>query len=83
MTDAVVHPEGHVDVVWNDGSSSQYPSLAALTAEIQEVDDDSDLTKKLALAWILARSPDLDPITQIQNKNFIFDVSHANPIRVQ
>ena len=72
-----------VFVRWEGGDETEFASLAALTEDVREADNDIDLTRRMALSWILARQPTLDNIAPIQNKDFSFDLSSPNPIKVQ
>ena len=83
MTDLVIQPGGYIDVVWNDGSTSQYQNLDRLTEQVTQHDNNQDLTKAMAVAWLLARQPTLSPITVLQNEDFTFDLSDPNPIKIQ
>jgi len=83
MTDLVIHPSGNIDVVWNDGSTSQYPDLAMLSEQVTKHDNNQDLVKAMAIGWLLARQPTLSPITVLKDKNFTFDLSDPNPIKIQ
>lgn len=68
---------------FSDGTELEFSSLASLTTIVQEPDTDAGLTRKLCLAYALARSSDLSNINPVKDKSFIFDLSNNNPIRVQ
>ena len=83
LTDVIKEPGGRVLVRFQGGIELEFASLAEVQEFAQEPDLDEDLTQKLCISWILHRSNDLSNINPIQNKNFIFDLSAGNPIRVQ
>ena len=70
-------------VQFDDGTLLEFNDLESLTNFAIGVDDDPDLTQKLCLAYALKRSSDLSNINPIQGKDFIFDLSAGNPIKVQ
>ncbi len=83
ITDIVHASSGKVFVRYASGTEKEFASLEELTQEIQGLDDDEGTTEDLALAWILARQPSLVNINPIKGKNFIYDLSSPNPIKVQ
>lgn len=75
-------PAGTVRVFWADGTAQEFPNFDALTTWALGPDKDQGLTQRMCVAYALARSPDLSNIAPVKGKNFVFDLSHAQPIRV-
>lgn len=75
--------DGGIQIEFQGGRGRTFSDLADLQSQVLGNDDDLDLTQELCLAWWLARSADLSNEAVIMNKDFTFDLSNANPIRVQ
>ena len=82
LADVIKYPT-YLEVIWGDGNSTIYNDVEELSADALAVDTDQDLVKKLCLAYLLARSPQLTNIATVKNKDFIFDLSAPQPIKVQ
>lgn len=74
---------GGIQIEFSDGHGLTFQSLQEIEQNIAVYDNDEDLTKFLCISWWLARSSDLSNTAVIVGKNFTFDLSNANPIRVQ
>jgi hypothetical protein len=74
---------GTVSATFGDGSVMIFESLQQLLDGCRDVDLDQDLVKRLCLAYAAARSADLSNVASVLNKNYTFDLSAAQPIRVQ
>jgi hypothetical protein len=74
--------EGYIDVMFSDSVGMTFRSLQELRDHIQPIDRDRDLAKRIALGWILARQPSLTNVSAIVNKQLIFDLANATPIRI-
>lgn len=82
LTKVEKRANGSVYVEFGDGSGIIYPHLDDLKLDARAPDTNVDLTKKLVLAYALARSENLTNVASIQGKQFIFDLTNNNPIRV-
>lgn len=82
LTEVIDHGN-YIEVRWGDGTGRYYSDISKITELVTSHDNNEELTKDLAIAWALARSPDLSTIATIANKNFTFNMSNPNPIRVQ
>jgi hypothetical protein len=65
-----------------DGAELEFASLADIKEAITSVDTTA-ATQLVALAWWLARSADGSNTNLIVGKNVTFDLSAAQPLRVQ
>lgn len=83
LTAVIKDPDGRVRVRFADGSEREFGSLAMLRSVVLRRDQDVGLTQDLCLAYALARSADLSNVNSVANKSFIFDLSVAQPIKVQ
>jgi len=87
-----VQPDGSVflDYDWTDnngttqgGLGATWPSIAELNEAVRLSLEGQDSSRLIAMAWILARSPDLTNVAQIEGKNVTIDFGAPAPIRVQ
>jgi hypothetical protein len=76
-------PATSLSVQFSDGTGYQFNDMNHLRSIITGLDSDPDFTRKLCLAYLLARSPDLSNVASVKNKSFIFDLSSPSPIKVQ
>lgn len=85
LTSVVKEPAPSTRVLVNfaDGTSFEFVSLADLADWARSEDMDVRLTKQLCVAYALARSADLSSVASVANKNFTFDLTNNQPIRVQ
>jgi hypothetical protein len=78
------NPDGSIHVVWQDGSSTRFLNLDEIRRRISTVGGNRELTENLLFAWFLARQPEgKNAATVLVGKTLTFDLSVANPIRVQ
>lgn len=74
---------GRVEIVFADGSGATWPTLADFVAEQdQAVFEDVDFLKRVALALIARRAPNLTSPAQIEGKVLTLDPTIANVMRV-
>lgn len=76
-------PSTVVRAQFSDGFELEFTDLEHLRLTVTGYDTDQTLTRHLCLAYTLARSSDLSNVSTVRNKNFTFDLSSNNPIRVQ
>ncbi len=82
LTEVFKPANGKVFVRYADGTELEFSSLAALEQELEEIDSNAGMTQMMALGWIHARQPLLNNINPIKDKDFTYDLSNPNPIRV-
>ena len=82
-TDFVIEPSGVITVTWVDGHQSQYDNMALLKSLIAELDAVPTNAELILMGWFLARSSDASNVNLVEGKKVTFDLSAANPIRVQ
>jgi hypothetical protein len=79
-------PSTRCRVQFTDGTELEFGTLAELREWALGIDSGpmgAELTRRMCLARLLALSPELTNINQIQGKNFTFDLTNAQPVRVQ
>ena len=86
LTSLRINPGGDVDVFFSDGAGQSFPDVTTAVAWAQEIDiptqQNIDAVKRMCLAYLAVRSPDLSTTAPVRDKAFTFDLSHAQPIRV-
>lgn len=83
MVDWIANPDGSIKVVWEDGHSNSFLNLEEVQAHIASLGSDNTVSERLLLAWFLARQPAGGNVNIVEGKRLTFDLSAANPIRVQ
>ena len=74
---------GQVQIEFSDGSGASWPSVADFVAEQdQMIFQDPDLLKRIALALIAVRAPNLTNPGLIVGKTLTFNPDIANVMRV-
>ena len=74
---------GAVTIVFSDGSGATWPTLADFVAEQdQAVFEDRELLRRVALALIARRAPNLTNPAQIEGKTLTFDPTINNVMRI-
>jgi hypothetical protein len=69
---------GIVRIAFDDGYGMEFPSVAAAKAWAEEVNENPAIAKRLALAYLVARSPTLAQVTSLVGKTVTMDLSKAN-----
>lgn len=80
---AIRRDPNRIEVIFDDGSGVGAPSVQLLSDMVVNLDTNRDTAKALAIAWWLARSPDATNDNLLVGKTLTFNLSAANPIRVQ
>ena len=83
LADWQVLGDGRIKVVWEDGHSNLFLNLNEVKAYIADLDANPVTAEQLLIAWFLARQPDGGNPSVVEGKRLTFDLSAANPIRVQ
>lgn len=83
MVDWAVLANGNVRVTWEDGHSNLFADMAEVRAYISGLDSNPVIAEQLLIAWFIARQPDGSNTNIVEGKRLTFDLSNANPIRVQ
>lgn len=73
---------GQVEVAFADGNTLFFSSIEDVK-EFCRMIQTADTAKQLLLSWWLARSPDASNVNLVLNKTMTFDLTAAQPIRVQ
>lgn len=74
---------GRVSIVWSDGTTRDWPSVADFMAEQNlRVFSNVDLLKEIALALIAVRAPQLSDPSQFEGRTLTLDPTIANVLRV-
>jgi hypothetical protein len=82
LVKVVTRPDNSIYVEYSDGQGAVYNSLEDMAIAVTSIDDNSDFTKNLLLAFLLRRSPNLSNLSSVLNRQFTFDLSANNPIRI-
>ena len=83
MDGVIIQPDGKVLVNFVGGNQLEFESLAAIDEAIAEIDSDVSTTQMMALGYLKARQPDLSNTAILDGKNFTYDLSAPQPIKVQ
>jgi hypothetical protein len=66
-----------------DGSGLEFGSLDDVKTHLREMDSDRHHAQCLLIGWFLARQPEASNVSIVEGKTMTFDLSAANPLRVQ
>lgn len=78
-----VQANGNIRVVWEDGHSNTFADLGEIRQYLAGLDTDPTMAERLLIAWFLSRSSDGSNPNLVTGKRLTFDLSNAQPIRVQ
>jgi hypothetical protein len=70
--------QGVVRITFTDGHGLEFPSVAAAVRWAEEVNDNPVVARRLALAYLVARSPTLATVTALVGKTVTMDLTKAN-----
>ncbi len=86
LRESEIKANGRVFFRFDGGFELEFPSLEAATEWVSEFDDPArdgvDNARRLCIAYLVARQPDLTPDAVVRNRDFVLDMSHPDPIRV-
>jgi hypothetical protein len=75
-------PGTSVTITFSDGSGREFNSIEDVQAMVDGLAD-VDMAQKMAIARMIALSPDLSNTTQVLGKNCTLDFGNVNVFRVQ
>jgi len=85
LTDVILGPP--VRVKFSDGTEFEFSSVDELNNWVDAMDDPdqegSDNARRMCIAYLRKRSATYSQLNSVKDKNFIFDLGHAQVIRVQ
>ena len=79
---SITKKDGKVEVAWADGFTQYFSSVEDLRERFQEITSRDNL-RTLLLAWLVARDVNLTNVSTAANKTLTFDLTLANPFKVQ
>jgi hypothetical protein len=82
INDVVVNQTtGTVTAKFSDGSQDEYTDFAALVADVEDLDTDTAIARKLLLLGVIRRSPDGSNLDVLNGSSCTIDGSAANPVQ--